>query len=103
VKKILLRIAQLLVLVQAPAVALIALLIGLRRLFIHQKRRVIFGGCGIVNLAYWSEALRLNGLHSKSIVWRTPSIYSSDTFDFDLYKRWGNFGYVMAPFDLFLE
>ena len=80
-KKLLLRIAQLLVLFQVPAIALVALLAGLKRLFFHQKRRVIFGGCGIVNLAYWSEALRLNGLDSKSIVWRTPSIYSKDTFD----------------------
>jgi hypothetical protein len=74
----------------------------LRRFCFRQKRRVCFGGCGIINLAYWSRALKLNGLDSKSIVWRTPPIYPKDTFDFDLYKHYGNFGYVMAPFHFVL-
>jgi hypothetical protein len=101
-KRVKIRIAQVIVLLQCPVIILVAFLIGARRTLYHQKRRVCFGGCGIVNLAYWSKALESFGRDSKSIVWRTPSIYPNDTFDFDLYRRYGNFGYVMAPFHFLL-
>jgi hypothetical protein len=98
VKKFLLRIAQLLVILQIPYLVISVLVIRIIRSISKEKRRVVFGGCGIINLSYWSRALQANGLDSKTIVWRTPSIYPEETFDYDLYRHWGNFGYVMAPF-----
>ena len=97
-KKLLLRIAQLLVILQIPCLVISVLVTRAIRSISKEKRRVVLGGCGIINLAYWSRALRANGLDSKTVVWRTPSIYPAETFDYDLYRHWGNFGYVMAPF-----
>jgi hypothetical protein len=58
---------------------------------------VVLGGCGIINLREWSLGLQLCGLRARTIVWSTPEIYSADTFDRDLKRRYGNFSGVMAP------
>ncbi len=61
------------------------------------ERRVIFGGCGLINLANWSQALKEIGVPSKTMVWGTPAIYSQDLFDYDLQKKWGLASYFVAP------
>lgn len=62
------------------------------------ERRVVFGGCGLVNNAKWAQALREIGVPAKTMVWATPPIYSDDVFDYDLHEKWGLASYVVAPF-----
>jgi glycosyltransferase involved in cell wall biosynthesis len=62
------------------------------------QRRVVFGGCGLINHAKWSKALKQIGVPSKTMVWGTPGIYSRDLFDYDLQQKWGIASYLVAPF-----
>jgi len=89
--------AQILVIFQLPGLLLGVLVIGLIKSLTENKRRIVFGGCGIINLSNWSRALQNKNYDSKSIVWGTPQIYPEGTFDIDLQKRWGRLAYVMAP------
>jgi glycosyltransferase involved in cell wall biosynthesis len=67
----------------------------------YLDRRVVFGGCGLVNHAKWSQALKEIGIPSKTMVWATPGIYSKDLFDYDLQQKWGIASYLVAPFVFF--
>lgn len=61
------------------------------------ERRVVFGGCGLVNYAKWSQALKEIGIPSKTMVWGTPAIYGKDLFEYDLQQQWGLASYFVAP------
>lgn len=65
---------------------------------LKKDRRVTLGGAGIINLSRWSDALVAHGISARTVVWSTPTIFPSDTFDVDLSKRWGNLSGVLAPF-----
>lgn len=89
--------AQFLVISQLPVLVIATLIIRVIKSFSKNNRRVVFGGCGIINLSNWSKALQNQDFDSKSIVWGTPQIYPEGTFDIDLQKRWGRIAYVIAP------
>lgn len=85
---------------QLPFLLLTASLIGLVRCMKPPFRcAVALGGCGIINLAGWSRAIRIAGFESKTIVWSTPMLYAKNTFDVDLKRRYGSFAGVFAPFE----
>ncbi len=90
--------ARVVIVVQLPFVVITAFIVGAKRtLFPSQNRRIHFGGCGIINIKSWSEAARIAGFETRTIVWSTPSIYPEDTFDVDLFKRFSSFAGVIAP------
>jgi hypothetical protein len=90
--------ARIVIIMQFPLVVIAALIVGAKRTLVPSpNRRIFFGGCGIINNKSWSEAARIAGFESRTIVWSTPSIYPEDTFDVDLFKRFGSFAGVFAP------
>jgi hypothetical protein len=83
---------------QLPFLLLTALLIGIVRCIKPPfKCAVALGGCGIINLAGWSRAIRIAGFESKTIAWSTPKLYAKNTFDVDLKRRYGSFAGIFAP------
>ena len=93
-------IARIIEIVFLPFLLVIALTIRAKRLiFPPERRAVVLGGCGIINLAGWSKAIRIAGFNSKTIVWATPKLYAENTFDVDLKRRYGSFAGVFAPFE----
>lgn len=97
-RKLLLKIAQIIVLLQLPALVLSALLIGLFRKISKSEDRVVFGGAGLINLSNWCQALKQNGFCASTKVWGTPTIYPPTTFDFDLQAKYKRASYIVAPF-----
>ena len=97
-RRTLIACANVLIIVQFPAVVLSALFVGgIRRVKRSRNRRIDFGGFGIINLKGWSEAAKLAGFDSRTIVWATPFVYSKDTFDVDLLQRWKLLMTVVSP------
>jgi glycosyltransferase involved in cell wall biosynthesis len=60
-------------------------------------RRVVLGGCGLVNNAKWCNALKDMNIDARTLVWGTPYIYGKDTFNYDLQAVWGSWSYLIAP------
>jgi glycosyltransferase involved in cell wall biosynthesis len=98
-RRLILLMLQLSLLLSLPLLVLIAFFVRIakRTPADFSSRRVILGGCGLVNHAKWSQSLREIGIESRTFVWGTPSIYGKETFDFDLQESYGIFSYLMAP------
>jgi hypothetical protein len=93
-------VANVLEIAQLPLLLFIALLTGVIKYIKRPaKHAVALGGCGIINLAGWSKAIRMAGFETQTIVWATPKLYAKDTFDVDLKKRYGSFAGLFAPFE----
>lgn len=97
-RKILLKIAQIVVLLQLPALVLSVLLIRLFRKISKSEDKVVFGGAGLINLSNWCQALKQNGFDATTKVWGTPPVYPATTFDFDLQAKHKRLAYIAAPF-----
>jgi len=83
-----------------PILVLLCGTIGIwRRVRTSANRAVTFGGCGIINIKGWSDAVRRKGLQSETVVWSTPPIYDRRTFDRDLSQRYGSLTGVFAPIE----
>jgi len=69
----LLRIAQVVVLIQLVPLVAAALFLRIVRNLKHPKARsIVFGGYGLINYKYWCEALRFGGWDASTMVWGTP-------------------------------
>lgn len=74
--------------------------IRIRREVVKTRQpHIALGGCGIINLSEWCQAIRLIGMKAETVVWSTPSIYASDTFDRDLHQRYGQWAGILAPYE----
>ena len=96
-RKLLLKTAQIAVLLQLPALLLAAVLIGLFRVIRESEDRVVLGGAGLINLSNWCQALKQNGFDATTKVWGTPTVYPTTTFDFDLQAKYKRAAYIVAP------
>ena len=95
----LLRIAQVVVLIQLVPLVAAALFLRIVRNLKHPKARsIVFGGPGLINYKYWCEALRFGGWDASTMVWGTPSILDPGTFEFDLQSKFGRLAYLFAPY-----
>lgn len=83
-----------------PFVILMCGTVGAWRILSRSGNRVVtFGGCGIINISGWSDAVRRKGLSSETVVWSTPKIYDRETFDRDLSERYGVLTGILAPIE----
>jgi len=94
-----LLVIQVLLIVATPVIVIVvfAIRIAKKRPSTFLERRIVFGGCGLINYANWSQALKEIGISSKTMVWGTPEIYEKDLFEYDLQQKWGIASYLMAP------